>query len=790
LLKEIGKGERIALSKLAVEFLERNRRPIRIAIDIAIWQFQNQAGQGGQNPALRTFYYRLLRLLALPIQPLFVYDGPKKPLAKRNKVVSRYGTTSLQNEMSKKLLELFRFPYWTAPGEAEAECALLQRESVVDAVMSQDVDAVMWGSTMTLRDWSREGTRGNKTATHVNVIRAEETKKASGLDSDGMILVALLSGGDYAPDGVPGFGPGLTCEVARADFGSELLEVMSKSDKAGLSDWKDRLHYELDTNESGYFRTKHKSVKLPGEFPDQTIVNYYTHPVVSPPTELPRLRKGLQGTWDGDVGIVELREYVAQTFNWQYRGGACKFIRSLAPSLLAQRLLRCQRNTTISSNYAILERRKHFVNDGMPELRIAAVPSDIVGLNIEDEEDSPEYVQAREDAAAAEEEADSLADPAEPDDGQQGTASNMSRHRKKAPWDPRNPEKMWVPETLVKLGLPNLVEEWEQKQRDMLTDPKKFIANKARKMNPLTAATKPTRSIQAYFATAKPTVTALPARAPSPKKALSGPIGPSTNDQNFRASSTPTRRKTKAPVVEQQNSSPPSSTNPFSIASKARAQTTSAASKPSLPLEKPIEDPPANTSNEPIRRKPRPMQKSKTLPASFPEPILIHSSPTPPPSPTLRASTKVPPPPPPSLRAAPQTPETPNDDGNCSSSENSLPSPAQLLDPIKERSSRRRKSTPSSTTNPRRRTSNHPPLSEIFGQYARTAVANEVKCGSHRKTKEKSREKKMIVLPRDSLPGTWREVLESGGAGAVAEEELEERQRMMPRVSLVDLTEL
>ena len=152
---------------MAVEFLEKNRRPLRIAIDIAIWQFQNQAGQGGQNPALRTFYYRLLRLLALPVHPLFVYDGSEKPLTKRNKVVSRYGTTSLHNEMSKKLLRLFRFPYRTAAGEAEAECALLQREGIVDAVMSQDVDAVMWGSTMTLRDWSQEGTRGNKTATHV-----------------------------------------------------------------------------------------------------------------------------------------------------------------------------------------------------------------------------------------------------------------------------------------------------------------------------------------------------------------------------------------------------------------------------------------------------------------------------------------------------------------------------------------------------------------------------------------------------------------------------------------------
>lgn len=44
--KEIGPGDRIALSKLAVETFEREDRPLRLAIDISIWLFQIQSGKG------------------------------------------------------------------------------------------------------------------------------------------------------------------------------------------------------------------------------------------------------------------------------------------------------------------------------------------------------------------------------------------------------------------------------------------------------------------------------------------------------------------------------------------------------------------------------------------------------------------------------------------------------------------------------------------------------------------------------------------------------------------------
>lgn len=688
LLKEIGKGERIALSKLAVEFLERNRRPIRIAIDIAIWQFQTQASQGGQNPAFRTFYYRLLRILALPIYPLFVYDGPKKPLAKRNKVVSRYGTTNLHNEMSKKLLQLFRFPCHDAPGEAEAECALLQREGIVDAVMSQDVDAVMWGSTVTLRDWSQEGNRGNKTPTHVNVLRAEETKASSLLDPNGMIAVAMLSGGDYAPDGVPGFGLGLACEMARAHFGSELLEIMAKDERTGLAEWRERWQYELEINFSGYFKTKHKSVKLPRDFPDETVLRYYTHPEVSSPTGLQRVNKELEEAWKGEIDATELRAYVANTFNWQYRGGACKFIRSLAPALLAQRLLRSQTDTTITSSDAILERRMHFVSDGMPELRIAAVPADIVGLNIEEEEDNPEFVQAMEEAIPADDEAiDGPADPMEPEDEAAAeNASKSSKPRKKAPWDPRLPEKMWLPETIVKLGLSSLVEAWEQKQRDMLADPKKFIANKARKINPSITATQKTRSIHAYFTTAKPTISNQPVRGSSPKKSIEEVIVNHEN-RSIRASSTPTKRKAKPKLTE----SIPAlalSTNPFSLANQAKKVLHS-------PKDSTTKQTSTNPSTAPIHRKRRPLQKSKTLPTSFDKPILISSSPV-----TRAAS-----PPPPSSRLILKPARNYDSDSDHQSSSNLL----ALKPPLNQNTDTHPSSSPLSPSPPP-----PPPVSEIF----------------------------------------------------------------------------
>ena len=204
--RQLGPGQRIALSKLSIEHYEKCGRPLRVAIDISIWDYQTQLGEGGSNPVLRTFYYRLLRLLGLGIRPLFVFDGPQKPAVKRNQERGYYGY-SIANALSKQLLRLVGFPFHVAPGEAEAECALLQKEGIVDAVLSEDVDTLMFGCGVLLRNWSSEVTKGNSEPTHVNMYVAEDIIEKSGLTSNGMILVALMSGGDYDPDGIPGCGP-------------------------------------------------------------------------------------------------------------------------------------------------------------------------------------------------------------------------------------------------------------------------------------------------------------------------------------------------------------------------------------------------------------------------------------------------------------------------------------------------------------------------------------------------------------------------------------------------------
>src|SRR5438034_7725968 len=155
LIKELGSGDRISLAKLSIDHLERTSRPIRVAIDISIWLFQVQAGRGGVNPDLRVLFYRLVRLVALPIHPIFVFDGPHRPPYKRGKAVAGRSVATenaslAATRFSKQLIDLFRFPSYTAPGEAEAECARLQMAGVVDVVMSNDVDSLMFGSKVTI----------------------------------------------------------------------------------------------------------------------------------------------------------------------------------------------------------------------------------------------------------------------------------------------------------------------------------------------------------------------------------------------------------------------------------------------------------------------------------------------------------------------------------------------------------------------------------------------------------------------------------------------------------------
>jgi Holliday junction resolvase YEN1 len=513
-------------------------------------------------------------LLGLAIQPIFVFDGPNKPAFKRNKRSGR--GDGVATAMAKRLIRLFGFAMHDAPGEAEAECALLEREGIVDAVLSEDVDTIMFGCRRTLRNWSAEGKGGSKTPTHVSVYDAASVT-AGGLDREGMVLVALMSGGDYLPEGVPGCGVKVACQAAKAGFGRDLCRL-KRADMDGLKAWKQRLLHELRTNETGYFRTRHKALDIPDDFPNMEIVRYYTHPVVSRQTTIDRLKAEFPTT--AKVDTIGLRDFARETFDWTFRIGAIKLIRVLAPSLLVQCFLeRCktaerhddldlQQKEESALVKAISSRRTHFSTDATPELRISFIPADIVKLDLtaEPEEELQEFGRT---GLALNSDDESEVAPDEP--------GGRPKTGPKKPFDPLQPDSVWVPETLTKLGVPLTVEDWEGNQRTKKQLKEQQAAAKARKPRtkksdmPAGALDKYVKVVKRVGESAKDT----------PGSGIDSPL-PSSIPVSSQATPKASSKKAEQSLIK-----PTKSVNPWTLASSQAKEPIVISSSPVAPTSPP-----------------------------------------------------------------------------------------------------------------------------------------------------------------------------------------------------------
>lgn len=109
-------GEHRSLVHLTVvDGFEENlhgKRAYRIGIDCSIWFFHAEHGREGENPELRTLFFRLARLLALPILPLFVFDGPNRPKFKRGKRIAGHKESWMVSGM-KQIINAYGFEHHT-----------------------------------------------------------------------------------------------------------------------------------------------------------------------------------------------------------------------------------------------------------------------------------------------------------------------------------------------------------------------------------------------------------------------------------------------------------------------------------------------------------------------------------------------------------------------------------------------------------------------------------------------------------------------------------------------------
>lgn len=158
-------------------------------------------------------FYRICRFLTLGIQLIFVFDGPSRPWKRGGRGGGKIDYRA--RDLLKEVLRHLGIPYHEAPGEAEAECARLQILGLVDAVWSQDSDCLMFGCTTWIRDdrvvkekgthdRSKENTQKSKKS--AKIVRAQDLKQRLQIDREGLVLFAMLVGGDYDAKGLPGCG--------------------------------------------------------------------------------------------------------------------------------------------------------------------------------------------------------------------------------------------------------------------------------------------------------------------------------------------------------------------------------------------------------------------------------------------------------------------------------------------------------------------------------------------------------------------------------------------------------
>jgi hypothetical protein len=98
---------------------------------------------------IKILLHKLFRLLSAPLAPLFVFDGPLRPSHKRGKEIDTRAPV-VNERRFRDMAAALGFACWTAPGEAEAELSFLASQGRLDAVITEDSDAMLFGAPLVL----------------------------------------------------------------------------------------------------------------------------------------------------------------------------------------------------------------------------------------------------------------------------------------------------------------------------------------------------------------------------------------------------------------------------------------------------------------------------------------------------------------------------------------------------------------------------------------------------------------------------------------------------------------
>jgi flap endonuclease-1 len=201
-----------------------------IAIDASmfVYQFLIAVRQDGPNGQLRNkdgqvtshlsgMMYRTTCMRENGIKPIYVFDGKPPDLKKkvldlrrnvRKKAEEKMSNAETEEEkikyfkrsvsISKKqldecreLLDLMGVPYVNAPQEADSQCAWLAENNYVDAVLTEDMDILTFGSPKIVRNLTSQKKKPLE-------ISLDKIKEKFGWSHDNFIEMCVLLGCDYS----------------------------------------------------------------------------------------------------------------------------------------------------------------------------------------------------------------------------------------------------------------------------------------------------------------------------------------------------------------------------------------------------------------------------------------------------------------------------------------------------------------------------------------------------------------------------------------------------------------
>ncbi|KAM7538019.1 hypothetical protein Aperf_G00000074541 [Anoplocephala perfoliata] len=260
----------------------------KLAVDLSGWvcgdMSVNQRAQTGCKLYLRNLVFRLIALLREAILPIAVTDGTA-PVIKALAMQERLQFSRLNNfnkqrravslkrsqfsQISSQCAQLLRalgVPCIASPGEAEAMCAFLNMENLVDGCITNDSDAFLYGATVVYRHFSLKSRDPS-----VEAYFSEHVKTRIGLCRQSLVLLSLLLGCDYWPSGVPAVGLASTGRIlAQADIGEALKRLSKGCDTS--------FHSKADADEIWGSSIWRKIVKGLDGCPVTQIVNEFLQP--------------------------------------------------------------------------------------------------------------------------------------------------------------------------------------------------------------------------------------------------------------------------------------------------------------------------------------------------------------------------------------------------------------------------------------------------------------------------------------------------------------------------------